>query len=136
MQRRKLLVALAGLAVVVTVGVVVLWPRPDRVTPENYACIRLGMSRAEVYALLGPPGDYATGDTKASDLPNPPRLADLLHAASLPEWVGDRAAIGVYFDGAGNVAYAECRHLEPVDHGPLGNLLWRLKRQWDRWSPE
>jgi hypothetical protein len=33
MRRRKLLVALAGLAVVIVAGVVVLWPRPDRITP-------------------------------------------------------------------------------------------------------
>jgi hypothetical protein len=37
-------VVLAVLAVVVAAGVVVLWPRPDRVTPENYACIRVGMN--------------------------------------------------------------------------------------------
>jgi hypothetical protein len=37
MRRRKLLVALAGLAVVVAAGVVVLWQQnqPDRVTREN-----------------------------------------------------------------------------------------------------
>jgi hypothetical protein len=64
MRRRKLLVALVGLAVVVAAGAVVLWPQaapPSRVTRENYDCIQEGMTRAEVEAILGPPGDYRTG---------------------------------------------------------------------------
>jgi hypothetical protein len=50
-----------GLAVVVAVGVVVLWPRADRITKENLGRIRLGMSAAEVEVVLGPPGDYRSG---------------------------------------------------------------------------
>jgi hypothetical protein len=48
MRRRTLLVALAGLAVVVAVGAIVLWPRQSlRITCENCDRIREGMSRAE-----------------------------------------------------------------------------------------
>ena len=39
MRRRKLLVALAGLAVVIAVRVVVVWPQPQpssRITRENF----------------------------------------------------------------------------------------------------
>ena len=62
MRRRTLLVVLAGLTVVVAAGAVVLWPRtPSRITLENCNRIREGMSRAEVEAILGPPGDYRTG---------------------------------------------------------------------------
>jgi hypothetical protein len=61
MRRRKLLVALAGLAVVVAVGVVVLWPPEDRITEANLERIKEGMTQAEVEAILGPPGDYRTG---------------------------------------------------------------------------
>src|SRR6516162_2477131 len=62
MRRRTLLVVLVGLAVVVAVGAVVLWPQPpSRITRENYDRIREGMSRAEAQAILGPPGDYTTG---------------------------------------------------------------------------
>jgi hypothetical protein len=35
MRRRTLLVALAGLAVVVAAGAVVVWPRAERITREN-----------------------------------------------------------------------------------------------------
>jgi hypothetical protein len=57
MRRRKLLVALAWLAVVVAAGVVVLWPRENRITQENCDRIKEGMSQAEVEAILGPSGD-------------------------------------------------------------------------------
>jgi hypothetical protein len=63
MRRRKLLVTLAGLAVVVAVGVFVPGPSPEPslVTRENFDRIKGGMSRADVEAILGPPGDYRTG---------------------------------------------------------------------------
>jgi hypothetical protein len=54
MRRRKLLVALAGLAVVVAAGAVVLLrSRPNRITRENCDRTKEGMSRA-VLAGLGP----------------------------------------------------------------------------------
>src|SRR5262245_13696687 len=58
MRRRKPLVALAALAVVAAAGVVVVWPRAERVTRGNFDRIRDGMSRGEVAAILGAPGDY------------------------------------------------------------------------------
>jgi hypothetical protein len=89
--------ALAGLAVVVAVGVVVLWPRtePNRITRENCYQIKEAMSRAEVEAILGPPGDYSTGDAKCSDLPAQPMLMDLRQALSLEELrhVGSKAVL-------------------------------------------
>src|SRR5262249_12806073 len=47
-------VLLAGVALVA-------WPRPGRITRVAFDRIRPGMSRAEVEALLGSPGDYRTG---------------------------------------------------------------------------
>jgi len=44
MGRRKLLLALAGLAVVAAAGVVVLGPSTDRISRENCDRIRHGMS--------------------------------------------------------------------------------------------
>ena len=43
MRGRKLLVALAGLAVVVAAGLVVLWPRPIKpgLTQENFDRVRI-----------------------------------------------------------------------------------------------
>jgi hypothetical protein len=63
LRRRQLLVALAVLAVLVAVGLFVLWPRLDRITDENFNRIQEGMSRAEVEAILGPPGDCRAAPT-------------------------------------------------------------------------
>jgi hypothetical protein len=48
MRRRKLLVALAGLALVTAAAAVVLWPEHDLgFTAENCRRVREGMSRAD-----------------------------------------------------------------------------------------
>jgi hypothetical protein len=54
MRRRKLLVALAGLAVVGAAGAVVLWPPQSpnhRITVENCELMRTGMNRAEIEGI-------------------------------------------------------------------------------------
>jgi hypothetical protein len=137
MRKRTLLVAMAGLAVVVTVGAVVLWPRADRVTRANYERIQIGMTRADVEAILGPPGDYTTGpltDPNGIEL-----LLSLLPPASgveSPWWAADYGTVGVWFDEGGRVVM---KNYEPYSKAPQGvgaNLLWRAKRQWHRWFPE
>jgi hypothetical protein len=63
MRRRKLLVVLAGLAVVAAAAVAIaLWPQPasSLMTRQNFDRIRQGMTQAEVEAILGSPGDYRT----------------------------------------------------------------------------
>jgi hypothetical protein len=60
-MRRRKLIAAVGLAVLVAVGVFVLWLRPGRVTRENFERLKEGMPPAEAKAILGPPGDYTTG---------------------------------------------------------------------------
>jgi len=144
MRRRTLLVALAGLAVVVAAGsAVVLWPQPpSRITRGNFDQIRGGMTRVEVHALLGPPGDYATGDTeidwdshdkgKRFLLSNNPETWRLMPDV----WGGDRARVMVVYYTNGTVVGAKYSPVRRVDQGPLDRLLWRAKRQWRRWFPE
>ena len=159
MQRRKLLVVLAGLAVVVAAGAFVLWPRPDRITRENYERIRVGMSSAEVEAILGgPPGDYRTVRTEDEMYP---RCFDLdamawhvecdrdFEAYREPMWFGNQGIIRVSFKSgfvaelpAGLERAGEtlpCKHFDgtvPCMASTLETLLWRAKRQWHRWFPE
>jgi hypothetical protein len=54
-------VVAAVLVVLAGVAAFALWPRPGRITRENYDRISAGMSRAEVEVILGPPGDHTTG---------------------------------------------------------------------------
>jgi hypothetical protein len=142
MRRRRLLAALVGLAVVVTAGMFVLWPRlepPSRITRENSDRIQVGMSRAEVEAILGPPGDYRNGPT------NPVILGDLGEGTwpwsrpntTCAEWVGDTGWLCVEFNnGDGTMRAGDFLERKRIAQHPLDNLLWRLKRQWHRWFPE
>jgi hypothetical protein len=161
-KRWKLLVALAGLAVVVAAGVVVLWPSRDRITQANFDRILEGMTRAEVEAILGPPGDYRTIctettcaldqpvylesdlnqyaagegrggywplDDSPSDAPGQPA-----HTSFYGTWFGNDGYINVQFVSDA-VDYKAFYHSVRKELTPLGNLLWRLKRQWRRWFP-
>ena len=149
MRRRTLPVVLAGLAVMVAAGAVVLWPRKDRITQENYDGIRMGMSRAEVEEILGLPGDYRTGPG-ATNLgrdviawvidpdvhPYPPSSWSKIDEGphSWGYWLGDSFQISVAIDDSGQV---QEMHGFPrrTTQGVFDNLLWRAKRQWHRWFP-
>jgi hypothetical protein len=119
MRRWKLLAAL-GLAVVVAAGSF-LWLRPNpalRITRENCDRIRAGMTRAEVEAILGPPGDYTTGPTTPK--PTSPKwddqdllpffvrlgLGDDPEPATYEDWDCDWANITVSFAANGSVVGA------------------------------
>jgi hypothetical protein len=130
MRKRTLLVALAALAVVGAAGVVVLWPRADRITEANLERIKEGMSRAEVDAILGgPPGDYRTGPTE-------PGRRTVFTLGPPPErWLADAGVAYVSFDDAGRVQDLHFSPNEPADIGPFDKLIWRLQRQWHRWFP-
>ena len=150
MQRRKLLMVLAGLAVVV-----VLRPRPpSRITLENCNRIREGLSRAEVEAILGPPGDYRTGpgETGHGSTENmfwtPDRSLDVARGmdwsnfSQSPDapglcaiWLSDSATVIIGIDDSGTVVFKREWPRRTTPQGPLANLLWRLKRQWRRWFP-
>jgi hypothetical protein len=145
MRRRTLLVALVGLAVVGAAGVVVLWlwPRPERVTRENYDRIQIGMGRREVEAILGPPGDYRTGRgdeevngtfyrgvwEPAMGFPwgwNHTRMSSS-QTGEQAYWVSDSVRIYVFIDDAGHVREARA-YKRRLTEGPLENILWRVLR--------
>ena len=150
MQRRKLLMVLAGLAVVV-----VLRPRPpSRITLENCNRIREGLSRAEVEAILGPPGDYRTGpgETGHGSTENmfwtPDRSLDVARGmdwsnfSQSPDapglcaiWLSDSATVIIGIDDSGTVVFKRERPRRTTQ-SPLDNFLWRVKRQWHRWFSE
>jgi hypothetical protein len=156
MRMRKLRWAV-GLAVLLLVtGAFVLWPRPGRITQQNADSIREGISRHEVEAILGPPGDYRTVRTVDPNLLRlstyPPTPAMLAEAADAREhlfvlrsdygpglerltWLGDDGDIFVWFSPEGVWSHGMTSS-EKIVQSPLDNLLWRAKRQWRKWFPE
>jgi hypothetical protein len=133
---------LAGLALV-AFAAFVLWPHPDRITWENFGRIHVGMDRAEVEAILDPPGDYRTGPAEyklvAVIALGQSEWAYGRDAGPLPAdihwWRGDASIIRVSYDHAGQVVgLGQVDALEPKP-GPLATLRWRVQRQWQKWFP-
>jgi hypothetical protein len=155
MRRHRLrwVLALAGLAVLVVVGVIfVLWPQPERITRQNFDRIREGMTRADVEAILGPPGDHRTrlGETNLLGqnwLPDSdeydPGVATWRAARgnaieghiSGAVWIGDTLDVRVFVDDTGRVFDASADERRTTKHA-LDSLFWRVRHQWRRWLTE
>jgi outer membrane protein assembly factor BamE (lipoprotein component of BamABCDE complex) len=144
MRRRKLwwvLAVLPALFVIVLVGTASPWPRPERVTPQNFSLIHKGMSRVEVTAMLGPPGDYSTLPPAPLTVGEPPQLdqdspsdTEWETIDSVQYWLNDDLEITVYFDPNG-VVRTECDPAHVIKNSTFGNLVWRAKRLWNKWLP-
>jgi hypothetical protein len=128
MTRKRLLVVLAALVAIVVAGTVAVpWPRP-RVTSESFARVQVGMSRAEVERLVGPPGDYTTG---------PMGVVIFDHTSMWPAdttlvwWRGDGGIGSIAFDADSTVA--DVRFWPAGPAGPLERVLWQVESAWRRW---
>ncbi len=157
-MRKRRRWALSGLAIaLVALAAYCLSHGPERITRENYKRIREGMTRAEVEAILGPPGDYRSGlgelllegshnSIWAED--EPPVPDSILDQDSEPNgkawdslsiyyrWFSDNAEVDLRFDDDGRVAGHSFYHRRRTYQPPLDNYVWRVKRQWRRWFPE
>jgi hypothetical protein len=134
-MRTRKLVAAVGLAVVVAVGAFVLWPRQDRITRENYGRIQPGMPRAEVEAILGPPGDYTTRRNRYHGQYWRP---DGLKSYGVGfYWMDDTGLIVLYFSHQTNdVGGMEFEDIGPdarIEASPFETLRWRVERRWRKW---
>jgi hypothetical protein len=145
--RRTLFGTGVVLAVVIAVSALVARPRPRTLTFENFSRISIGMDRAHVVALLGPPVDDSSG----------PTILDAIHAVirdptgdSPPyvisgsvfvvggkdaQWSDDATQISVTFTSTGEVALASYYPAYRQEQTLLDNLVWRARRQWRRWFP-
>jgi hypothetical protein len=122
-HRRFLFLFLAAVVVGLAVGVLLLWPRPSAISPENCERIQNGMTLADVEAFLGgPPGTYTTDgqDWSMGMLDNGVR--SITHTRRV--WVGDNGGIRIDFDEHGHVAVCQwC---------PRGESLLNRMRRWLR----
>jgi hypothetical protein len=140
MRGRKLRWMLAGLSLaLLAVGAVAMWPQPDRITRENCDRITKGMTKMEVQAILGQPGDHRHYDSHyilwSIEEVNVARGL-IQFDGHMECWENDDQACWLKFDGTGRVIGKFVTDVQKVDHGQLGNLFWRVKRQWRHWFPE
>jgi hypothetical protein len=140
MGRPTLFRALAIAALILAgAGALLLWTRPARITREKADAIREGMTRADVVALLGPPGNYSTGPLLAPSGKGPYVIDPDTRCTSGPDygsedcWVADIGVVEVRFDEDQRVMNSWFSPLDKVQQGSLENLLWRAQRQLHRW---
>jgi hypothetical protein len=103
------------------------------------------MSRAEVEAILGPPGDYTTGPVFLPALQQWAFVEELRDATS-PQWLSDTTWISIALDESRGVVRTRFVGISRIEYGPLEhlgwraehrieNLGWRVNRLWRRWFP-
>ncbi len=135
--------AVAGLAALAGAAMFALWPPTPRVTQENFGRIKPGMTRTEVEAILGSPGDYRTEPTFD---PVPASPARSVWRAARGEWAppgttaavwrGNGGVVVVFLDRCDTVQEAEYGQVYAVQQAPLEKLFWQAERQWRRWFPK
>jgi hypothetical protein len=128
------------------------WPFEQSAPPfrpgmEHFEQIRDGMTRDEVYAVVGPPGDYSSGPLMnmasifacnasprdAEDFLPPSTETVTGEIVKRVEWRTDNAIASVFFRPTGEVRDKYLSTVSRIGQTPVENLLWRAKRQWRRW---
>jgi hypothetical protein len=121
MRRRKLLVALAGLAVLaVLVGALALFPWRYRVSQHNMNLIRQGMSWADVTAIFGPPDAVVDGKTSVA--------SQDVHQAYI--WEGDDGMIVISFGTGVRVSSWRWSDYPPEERGILAAIIRRINHSF------
>ncbi len=133
--KRKLLLVLLVLALPLLLFIVPrLLQRPplgDRITPEAYERLRVGMTREEVQAAIGlPPGDYRRNRGAAKVYTaldgNIPQDIGKSSGLAFVDWWGDENMIGVWVDAQGKVAGTAIS--KPIPQREAG--IWESFRRW------
>jgi hypothetical protein len=117
MPRRRLSLALFGLAIVLAIGALVLWQELGSVTRKNFLRIEEGMTPTEVAAILGAPASdpdllqtskygynqlltmrqYDFDDLSFVDWSADPTQPELVSPKSYQHWFGPRGIVSVGF---------------------------------------
>jgi hypothetical protein len=109
------------------VAAFVLWPPPitPGLTQENFDQVQVGMTRADVEAILGKPAVFA-GTGFIGPQTHPDQGVDL--------W-GDQQVVSIFFDGKGLMSEKHADQFRERAPDRLDKMRWRLKQQWRRWFP-
>jgi hypothetical protein len=130
MRRRKLQVAGSVLVVLLAAVAFMAWPRPPGpgLTQENFDRVMVGMIRPEVEAILGP-----ASARREYESPFPNSHPD----EGIHFWVSSdsKGYALLVFNNIGQVSSKSSSDLPTGRRSPFDNLLWRVRRQWQRLFP-
>jgi hypothetical protein len=123
-RRRLFLFALPVAVVLLGVATWILWPRPpSAITRENGARIELGMTDAEVEAILGGPArDESTGFLMGEET----RIGGMAWPRHTQCWLSDSVIVRVLFQ-EGQVIARDCEPVHRVNTSFLDDI-----RRWLR----
>jgi hypothetical protein len=151
-KRTAIGVGIVFAVVVATLVVVSCLAQPSRVTKDNVDRIKYFMTRAEIEAILGPPGEYTTGPvsithenwagptagllTQVFDSPQDQFGGPRGEIVGLVEedWCGDTITLVVQFNRDSRACMLTVHRTDKVPQTSLENLLWRAKRLWRRFE--
>jgi hypothetical protein len=146
MRKRRLIPVLGVAAVLLGCGIFEQWPRPPRFTVESIGeCYNLDfdgetrVSREQVEATIGPPGDYRTGPTqfRTSRIYWAPNYTwQVEKPLYVLVWQNDDDTLRIGFNYSGQAVMHREEFTERIEQTSFDNLLWRARRQWHRWFPE
>ena len=155
---KRILIASAAAGVILAFAVWELMPqRQAKATKENFSLIKnTSMSRNELVALLGPPGDYRSGPTRTfmpkrfcisimdpnmtftpEDIEEETAVRDFWGSyqdAEVNAWQSDEGEILVKL-ADDHVVRAYFLQNERLNETYLENLQWRAERPFRRWIP-
>jgi hypothetical protein len=132
-RRRLVLFGLLGVFLAAGAGVWLFWPR-TAITRENAAQVQVGMTLAEVEAILGGPARLDNTGPEVFDIEAPG--AEAVRQLKSPEhpdcvrmkrWVSDTVALDACFDREGRVVAVRCMPMLRESDSPLDMI-----RRWLR----
>jgi hypothetical protein len=131
MPRRLAITAIVAVTVFfgLTLWQVFYLPGNPRINGDNLHRVHLGMTRAEVEAILGPPGDYSTGPIDVGWYPRP------THRGVSPSgnqlfWLVDDNDMRAEFNADGKLIRIGLASAVLINSRPFDWLKWRLARGW------
>jgi hypothetical protein len=111
--------------------------RPSTITRQQFGRLRVGITRAEVHAILGPPGEYRSAESAYDNSPAQPcdRFGKLSAdwGGGTENWWTDTAVVFMAFDRDGKAYWGHFAPTKRSRDDLRYNLTWRVMHRWGKW---